>query len=94
MNASFTIREREVIRLVCEGRFSDKELAQALHISPDTASRHLYNIYNKLREQLGKDAITRMDLVIYSILAGYADTGKLREKYAIPDERMMAGAPL
>jgi len=94
LTAIFTSREQDIIRMVCDGKFSDKDLACALNISPDTASRHLYHIYNKLRDQLGTNEITRMDLVIYAMLAGYADTHKLRAKYAIPDERMMAGAPL
>jgi DNA-binding CsgD family transcriptional regulator len=94
MTSAFTSREVEIIRLICEGNFSDKELAHRLNISPETASSHLRNIFNKLREQLRQEEITRMDVVIYAILAGYADTGKLRLKYAIPDERMAAAAPL
>jgi DNA-binding CsgD family transcriptional regulator len=94
MTTQFTEREKEIIRLMCEGTFSNKELAQALSIEPRTVHEHLANIYHKLRELIGRTEVTRMDLLLYAILAGYADTGKLRVKYAIPDERMAAAAPL
>jgi DNA-binding NarL/FixJ family response regulator len=94
MNMQFTIREREIIRAICEGSFCDKELGQALNISANTVSVHLQHIYEKLRDQFGREDVTRMDVVIYAMLAGYADTDKLREKYSIPDERLAASAPM
>jgi DNA-binding NarL/FixJ family response regulator len=94
MITQFTSREREIIRLMCEDNFCVKEIAQALDISPDTVTAHQMNIRNKLRDLLGRTEINRVDVVLYAMLSGYADTGKLRLKYAIPDERMAATAPL
>jgi DNA-binding CsgD family transcriptional regulator len=42
-----TNREREVLRLAATGR-SDREIGDALFISPHTVSRHLQSIYSKL----------------------------------------------
>lgn len=42
-----TSREREVLRLIVEGR-ADREIGEALGISPRTAMRHAANIYAKL----------------------------------------------
>jgi len=94
MNGAFTTREREIIRLICERNLCDKELAQTLGIEYGTVVLHKGNIYRKLRDRLGCQEINRIDLALYGLLAGYADTGKLRVKYAIPDERMAAAAPL
>jgi DNA-binding CsgD family transcriptional regulator len=94
MNHDFTKRELELMRLLCEGNFCDKELAQVLNIAPDTVAKHLAHIYDKLRGKLQREEINRVDVVIYSIVAGYVDAGKLRARYAIPDERMAAVAPL
>jgi non-specific serine/threonine protein kinase len=41
-------RELEVLRLLAEGR-TDREIGEALFISPRTVSRHLQNIYAKLQ---------------------------------------------
>jgi pimeloyl-ACP methyl ester carboxylesterase len=43
----FTQREREVLRLLTEGR-SNEEIAEELVLSVRTVERHLYNIYNKI----------------------------------------------
>ncbi|MGW2314859.1 response regulator transcription factor, partial [Actinomadura luteofluorescens] len=45
--ASLTGREREVLKLVAEGR-NNREIAAALFISPKTASVHVSNILGKL----------------------------------------------
>lgn len=45
--AGLTAREQEVLRLLSEG-CSDREIAQALSVSPRTASTHVTNILNKL----------------------------------------------
>jgi DNA-binding NarL/FixJ family response regulator len=42
-----TSREREVLRLIAEGR-SNREIGQALFITPKTASVHVSNILAKL----------------------------------------------
>ena len=45
--AALTAREREVLRLLSEGR-SNREIAAALFIAPKTASVHVSNILAKL----------------------------------------------
>jgi DNA-binding NarL/FixJ family response regulator len=45
--AALTAREREVLRLLSEGR-SNREIAAALFIAPKTASVHVSNILGKL----------------------------------------------
>jgi DNA-binding CsgD family transcriptional regulator len=47
VGANLSKREREVLRLLAEGR-SDKEIAEALFISPRTVTTHVGNIFNKL----------------------------------------------
>jgi DNA-binding NarL/FixJ family response regulator len=42
-----TIREREVLKLLAEGKRTE-EIAAVLHISPHTVRRHRYNIMEKL----------------------------------------------
>lgn len=44
---ALTPREREVLQLLTEG-LNDKEIAQRLHVSPQTARTHMENILNKL----------------------------------------------
>ncbi len=55
-----TPRELEVLRLVAEGQ-TDKEIAEALVISPRTANRHIANIFLKL------DVTTRAAATAYAI---------------------------
>jgi LuxR family maltose regulon positive regulatory protein len=43
-----TTREQEVLELLAR-RLSDKEIAQALHISPYTVRKHTSNLYSKLQ---------------------------------------------
>ena len=61
---SLTLREREVIKLIAEGK-SSKEIADLLYISVRTVERHRANIMVKL--QVHKTA----DLVKYAIQMGY-----------------------
>jgi non-specific serine/threonine protein kinase len=42
-----TKRERQVIELIAEG-FTNKEIAQKLHLSPYTVKSHVHNILEKL----------------------------------------------
>lgn len=57
--ASITPREREVIRLICQGS-KNKTISDTLHISEATVSHHLTSIYRKL------EVDDRTSLVIYS----------------------------
>ena len=45
--ASLTEREVEVLRLVADGR-SNRQIADALFLSPRTVERHIANIYLKI----------------------------------------------
>lgn len=47
LDLHMTVRELEVLRLVAEGH-TDREVAEALVISPRTVNRHLSNIFMKL----------------------------------------------
>jgi DNA-binding CsgD family transcriptional regulator len=53
-----TAREREVLRLIAEGR-TDREIAESLFISRRTASRHVANILAKLVVATRRDAVAR-----------------------------------
>ena len=59
-----TVREREVLKLIAEGK-SSKEIADLLFISRRTVERHRANLMDKL--SLKKTA----DLVKYAIQKGY-----------------------
>lgn len=59
-----TPRERQVLKLIAEGR-TDREIGRLLFISRRTAQRHHYNI----RTKLGLKATA--DLVKYAITKGY-----------------------
>ncbi len=48
--AAFTVRERDVLKLVAEG-FANKEIAGRLHISEKTVKTHVSNILQKLGVQ-------------------------------------------
>jgi DNA-binding CsgD family transcriptional regulator len=45
--AALTCREQEVLSLIRRGLISDREIAQALHISPATAATHVQRILRK-----------------------------------------------
>jgi len=59
-----TLREREVLKLLAEGKKTN-EIARALFISPYTVRRHRYNIMAKL------DIKNLADLVKYAISQNY-----------------------
>ena len=61
---SLTPREREVIKLIAEGK-SNKEIAEMLFISRHTVVRHRANLMDKL------DLKNTADLVKYAIQKGY-----------------------
>jgi len=61
---SLTIREREVLKLIAEGK-SSKEIAQALFISVFTVNNHRASIMEKLNLKKATD------LVKYAIRKGY-----------------------
>ncbi len=55
---ALTFREMEVLRLL--GRqMTNREIAQALSISPETVKRHTANIYHKLRVHNRRQAVVR-----------------------------------
>jgi DNA-binding NarL/FixJ family response regulator len=60
---NFTARELEVLRLIADGR-TDREIATALEISPNTATRHVANIFVKL------DVTSRTAAATYAIRHG------------------------
>jgi len=62
-----TIREREVIKLIAEGK-SRKEIAELLYISVHTVGHHRANIMKKLKFK------KNTDLVKYAIKKGYTST--------------------
>lgn len=47
IQCTLTQREREILSLVNVG-FSQKEIAQTVHITPETVKKHLQNCYKKL----------------------------------------------
>lgn len=58
--SAITVREREVIELICEG-LRNKEISERLHISDATVSHHLTSIFRKLEIE------DRVSLVIYAV---------------------------
>lgn len=67
VNESLTTREREVLKLIAEGK-SSKEIADLLFISVRTVQHHRANMMRKLN--LKKTA----DLIKYAIRKGYTST--------------------
>jgi DNA-binding NarL/FixJ family response regulator len=60
-----TYREQEVLRLIAAGR-TNAEIAQALFISPRTASTHASHILNKLGLE------SRAELIAFAHREGFA----------------------
>jgi ATP/maltotriose-dependent transcriptional regulator MalT len=53
-----TNREQEILELLAR-RLSDKEIAQALHISAYTVSKHTSNLYGKLQAAGRRQAVSK-----------------------------------
>ncbi len=53
-----TAREAEVLRLLASGR-SNKEIAGALHLSPNTVKTHIARLYEKLEAGRRTEAVLR-----------------------------------
>jgi DNA-binding NarL/FixJ family response regulator len=64
---ALTVREREIIKLIAEGR-SSKEIGDLLFISTRTVQHHRANLMRKL------DLKRTADLVRYAIQRGYTET--------------------
>ena len=54
---SLSEREIEIVRLVAKG-FSNDELAERLHLSPETIKAHLRHVYEKLGVESRVEAVT------------------------------------
>jgi DNA-binding NarL/FixJ family response regulator len=68
--ATITMREREVIGLICQGR-KNKQIAEQLFISEKTVGHHLTSIFAKL------EVSDRLELLVYSYRHGLADVAAL-----------------
>jgi DNA-binding NarL/FixJ family response regulator len=66
MVESLTEREMEVLEAVAKG-WSNKEVSEALHISPHTVQVHLSNIFGKISVK------TRTEAVLYAIRQGWVE---------------------
>jgi DNA-binding NarL/FixJ family response regulator len=66
MVESLTGREMEVLAAVAKG-WSNKEVSEALHISPHTVQVHLSNVFGKLGVK------TRTEAVLYAIRQGWVE---------------------
>ena len=66
--ATLTAREREVLQALSEG-LSDKEIAQRLTLSVDTARNHVARILSKLGVE------SRLQAALFAVRRGLVDTG-------------------
>jgi ATP/maltotriose-dependent transcriptional regulator MalT len=57
-----TTREREVLAMISQG-FSNKRIAQALEVSPETVKSHLKRIFSKLAVRTRTEAVFRTALL-------------------------------
>ncbi|MGH6908396.1 MAG: response regulator transcription factor, partial [Aestuariivirga sp.] len=55
---NLTDRQRQILKLVAEGK-SNKEIARALDISPNTVKTHIANVFQKLEVQRRTQAIQK-----------------------------------
>ncbi|HOQ97432.1 MAG TPA: response regulator transcription factor [Anaerolineae bacterium] len=67
--ASLTEREQEVLVLLAQGK-SNREIAQALHITPKTAEHHVASILGKL------DVANRTAAAVWALSQGFAAQAK------------------
>lgn len=85
---SLSERELEILKLVATG-VSNKEIASALKISPNTVKVHLRNIFSKI------GVVSRTEATLYAIRTSLVNEGKstgIIEKTA--DEVLFAGSPI
>ncbi len=59
---ALTKREKEILEILAKG-WSHKQVACHLHISPDTARKHLKNIYKKLEVHNKVEALNKVKLL-------------------------------
>ena len=62
---TLTTRERDVLRMIGHG-FSNKDVARALAISPETVKSHVKNIFSKLAVRTRSEAVFRAGLLALS----------------------------
>jgi DNA-binding NarL/FixJ family response regulator len=62
---TLTARERDVLRMISHG-FSNKDVARALEISPETVKSHVKNIFSKLAVRTRSEAVFRAGLLAVS----------------------------
>ena len=65
--ASLTEREREVLRLICQGQ-SNQQMAQTLSISAHTVETHVGNLLSKLK------VASRVEAVVWAVQSGILET--------------------
>ncbi|MGA2819786.1 MAG: kelch repeat-containing protein [Anaerolineales bacterium] len=81
LSTELSDREREILRLVATGA-SNKEIAQELHISPNTVKVHLRSVFGKI------GVASRTEATLYAIRAGLASTSAASEA---PDQAFQMG---
>jgi DNA-binding NarL/FixJ family response regulator len=62
---TLTARERNILLMISHG-FSNKHVARALEISPETVKSHLKNIFSKLAVRTRSEAVFRAGLLAVS----------------------------
>jgi LuxR family maltose regulon positive regulatory protein len=65
VNETLSARERDVLRMIGHG-FSNKDVARALEISPETVKSHVKNIFSKLAVRTRSEAVFRAGLLAVS----------------------------
>ncbi len=73
----FTIREKEVLTQIAKGA-SNKEIATALVISPNTVRAHVRTLMQK------RNMENRTQLAVYGIYEGYADNNSSNGRFGHP----------
>lgn len=57
--SALTLQEQKIANLICDG-LSNKEIASALFISPNTTKTHIRNLYSKLNLSNRQELITKL----------------------------------